>query len=223
MQTSKLIPFVFIIVLTLGITWGAYQTLEQISIPYTTFRSTGITWYPLSKAYDTNHLLIGIQPVNIQFNSTATQKKIVIEIAGSDASNHLDLAFYDNGIIDIVGTTSSGATKLADTSSSGVKWQDTNFIIVEITGTTVKVETDNGTVLASVTWDNMPSTIEQIGGSAGVDSLTGGTVYVAILYDPYQSITSSMTSMFPLVAVMIGIAIPLLFLKMIMRFLNKIF
>ena len=220
---NKLIPIVFIvIILTLGVTWGVYQAYEEISMKYTTFTTTAITWYPLSKAYDTGHLLIGIQPVNIQFNTSATEKKFVIEIAGPDTSTHLDLAFYDTGVIDIVGTTSSGATKLADTSSSNIKWQDISYIIVEITNTNIKVETSNGTVLASVTWDNMPSTVEQIGGSGVQNVLTNGTVYVAVLFDPYAEMSNVFNSIIPVIISIVFIAIPLVFLKYIIRFLNNI-
>ncbi|MCD6196612.1 MAG: hypothetical protein J7J82_07505, partial [Staphylothermus sp.] len=62
MDKNKIIPIVFIIILTLGVTWGVFQAYEEISMKYTTFITTAITWYPLSKAYDTDHLLIGIQP-----------------------------------------------------------------------------------------------------------------------------------------------------------------
>lgn len=226
MQTTKIIPIVFIIVLALGVTWGSFQALEQVSFDYTVLRSTGITWHPLSNAYSTGKLLIGIQPVNIQFNTSATEKKFVIEIAGSDTSYHLDLAFYDTGIIDVVETSGTTATKLTDTSSSGINWQNVEFIVVEINGTSVKVETDNGTVLASATLSTSLDTVEQIGGSGGLNALTGGTVYVAILYDPYsemsETIINTMSSMFPLIIALIGIAIPLIFIKYIMKFLEKI-
>ena len=230
MNRFLVVTFVIVLIFSgvvLAASCGKYQVYEEVSIPYTTFRSTAITWYPLSKAYSTSGLLIGIQPVNIVFNSTATEKKFVIEIAGGDTSAHLDLAFYDTGIIDIVETTSTGATKLADTSASGIKWQDIQFVIVEIESQNVTLRTDNGTVLVSVTWSSVPSTIEQVGGSAGVNSLTNGTVYVAILYDPYSGIIEStsdlMYSFIPLIFTIVAIAIPLMFMKIIIKWLNKIF
>ncbi len=220
-MSKKLIPVVFLVVLVLGVTWGVFQTYEQVSFDYTVFQTTGITWKPLSEAY-TTPVKIGIQPVNIVFNSTATEKKFVIEIAGADTSHHLDLAFYDTGVIDVVETTSSGATKLTDTSSSGIKWQNIQFIIVEINGTGVRVEADNGTVLASATLSTSIDTIEQIGGSGATNAVTSGTVYVAILYSPYEAVTGSFNAIIPLMISIIAIAIPLIFIKYIMRFLEKI-
>lgn len=58
--------------------------------------------------------------VNIIFNESATEKKFVIAIAGSDITTHFDLAFFDTGIIDIVEVTAIGTVKLADTLTSGI-------------------------------------------------------------------------------------------------------
>ena len=229
---NKLIPIVFVMVLILGnvvlaATWGSYQVYEEISISYTYFRDTAIDWFALTKAYGTSDLIIGIQPVNIVFNSTALEKKFVIEIAGADTSTHLDLAFYDTGVIDVVKTNSTGGYKLDDTSASGIKWQDVGFILVEFEGKNITLKASNGTTLVSVVWDAVPNSIEQIGASAGENSLTNGTVYVAILYNPYtqvaESTTQLMYSMIPLILSVVAIAIPLMFMKVILKWISKIF
>ncbi len=207
--------------------FGTYTVLEQINVPADELAKTSITWHPLSKPYSCDNLLIGIQPVNIQFNTSATEKKFVIEIAGYDTSTHLDLAFYDTGVIDIVDTTSNGANKLADTSNSGIKWQSIKYIIVMLNGTTVKLLSNNGTVLATVTWTHEPSSIEQIGASAGVDSVVSGNIIISVLDNPFSDISSGIGSMtagiISLIGIIIGIAIPLIIMKIVLRSFSKIF
>ncbi|WFO75577.1 hypothetical protein J4526_01435 [Desulfurococcaceae archaeon MEX13E-LK6-19] len=221
-----IIAIILVCPTALAASWGKYQAYEEIGIPANELSSTGITWHPLSKPYDTSNLLIGIQPVNIVFNSTAVEKKFVIELAGADTGYHLDLAFYDTGVIDIVETTPSGATKLADTLSSGIKWQNLDFIIVSINGSTVKIEASNGTVLAIVTWNTVPTAIEQIGASGGDKAVESGTVYVAILYDPYTELTRTTTetiyAFMPLLITMIALGLVLVFFKTIMKTFQKI-
>ena len=223
MNKQKLIPIVFVVLLTIGVTWGTFQVLEEIRIDYTKLSTTAKTWYPLSKAYSTNDLLVGIQPVNITWNSTVAEKKFIISLAGADTSTFRDIVFFDTGIIDVVETTSTGATKLGDTASSGVKWQVIDYILVEIKGTTVSLKSPNGTVLLTVTWNSVPSTLEQIGASGVDKALTNGEVYVAILTDPTEAMTEVINSTIPVIISIIIIAVPLVFLKFIVRFLEKIF
>ena len=207
--------------------WGSYSVYEEITISASELRITSITWHPLSIAYSTDSIIVGIQPQSIVFNSSATEKKFVIEIAGSDPNTHLDLAFFDTGIIDVVETTASGATKLTDTSASGVDWKTIDYVLVEIKGSSVKLLAPDGTVLASCSWSSVPSAIEQIGASGGAGSVESGQVVVAILYNPYTQMSEQVNSMFamlmPMMITMMGLGIVIGVLKMITKMLKDLF
>ncbi|NPA98151.1 MAG: hypothetical protein GXO43_02115, partial [Crenarchaeota archaeon] len=83
------------------------------------------------------------------------------------------------------------------------------------------------TVMATVTWSHMPSSISQIGASAGDKSVVSGNVVVAILSDPYLEMSNTVKSMMNIVIVLIGailgIAIPLIIMKTVLRSISKIF
>jgi len=205
--------------------WGSYVPYEELTIDYTEFITTGITWHPLSKSYSTSNLVIGVAPQSIAFNPSATQQKFVIEIAGSSTDTHLDLAFYSTGVIDVVATTPAGASKLCDTSSSGVSWNSISYVLVKLNGTSITV-VGNDTVLCSTQWAGLPSQIAQIGASGYDNALTGGSVVVGILYDPFSGLSTNLSGLIsqllPLMIAIIPIAVPLMFLRAVLKPLESI-
>lgn len=213
-----LLALLLIAPLATAASWGNYTVLEEITIPTSTLNNPSTTWYPLTKAYASP--VVGIQPSGIAFDANATDKKFVIKLLGASNGYSLDLAFFESGVIDIVETTPSGATKLADTSASGITWNSIDFIIVKLENTRVTLETSNGTVLATVTWNNAPSMLDTIGAS-GANALTAGTVYVAILEEPVDPATAMESSM-QLITGIMPLMVTLITLGLVLRFFDRI-